>query len=251
MAISEFTVTKCFCMYILSLFLFYWFVFISRCGSGLSGECLTDQGHYWVGLDISPAMLGKSSVNYCLNIHSQAVTYKYFYSVSVHLQQCTLVHGKFLTDTQYQLQNHHSLFRYNYFKHEYSVYNISLWLIWKQKYVFCMFCIGVFDMSCFCKIFLIGLELQFFVCVRKVSTNSVQFKHSNHKVSIKKFPQTCFSLFHRFECCEKIVKLFMSLGIHYNLVLMWLSFYLFGRCGCREGNRGWSDAWRYGVWYAF
>ena len=30
------------------------------CGSGLSGECLTEQGHIWVGVDISPAMLGKS-----------------------------------------------------------------------------------------------------------------------------------------------------------------------------------------------
>ncbi|XP_070205421.1 18S rRNA (guanine-N(7))-methyltransferase-like isoform X2 [Littorina saxatilis] len=27
------------------------------CGSGLSGECLTDNGHVWVGLDISPHML--------------------------------------------------------------------------------------------------------------------------------------------------------------------------------------------------
>ena len=28
------------------------------CGSGLSGETLTEAGHYWVGVDISPAMLG-------------------------------------------------------------------------------------------------------------------------------------------------------------------------------------------------
>lgn len=27
------------------------------CGSGLSGEELTEQGHYWVGVDISPDML--------------------------------------------------------------------------------------------------------------------------------------------------------------------------------------------------
>jgi len=27
------------------------------CGSGLSGECLEEAGHYWVGVDISPAML--------------------------------------------------------------------------------------------------------------------------------------------------------------------------------------------------
>lgn len=27
------------------------------CGSGLSGSVLEDQGHVWVGLDISPSML--------------------------------------------------------------------------------------------------------------------------------------------------------------------------------------------------
>ncbi len=27
------------------------------CGSGLSGETLTEQGHYWTGFDISPSML--------------------------------------------------------------------------------------------------------------------------------------------------------------------------------------------------
>ncbi|KAK3083724.1 hypothetical protein FSP39_002058 [Pinctada imbricata] len=27
------------------------------CGSGLSGECLTEQGHYWIGVDISSHML--------------------------------------------------------------------------------------------------------------------------------------------------------------------------------------------------
>jgi 18S rRNA (guanine1575-N7)-methyltransferase len=29
------------------------------CGSGLSGEILEEEGHLWVGLDISPSMLGK------------------------------------------------------------------------------------------------------------------------------------------------------------------------------------------------
>lgn len=28
------------------------------CGSGLSGSVLEEKGHYWVGLDISPSMLG-------------------------------------------------------------------------------------------------------------------------------------------------------------------------------------------------
>uniref|UniRef100_A0A8C0KIA7 BUD23 rRNA methyltransferase and ribosome maturation factor n=1 Tax=Canis lupus dingo TaxID=286419 RepID=A0A8C0KIA7_CANLU len=31
------------------------------CGSGLSGDYLSDEGHYWVGIDISPAMLGSWS----------------------------------------------------------------------------------------------------------------------------------------------------------------------------------------------
>lgn len=29
------------------------------CGSGLSGETITEHGHYWVGCDISSAMLGE------------------------------------------------------------------------------------------------------------------------------------------------------------------------------------------------
>jgi 18S rRNA (guanine1575-N7)-methyltransferase len=33
------------------------FVLDLGCGSGLSGECLEENGHYWVGVDISPAML--------------------------------------------------------------------------------------------------------------------------------------------------------------------------------------------------
>ena len=27
------------------------------CGSGISGDCLSEQGHYWVGVDISRSML--------------------------------------------------------------------------------------------------------------------------------------------------------------------------------------------------
>ncbi|PNJ85841.1 BUD23 isoform 17, partial [Pongo abelii] len=30
------------------------------CGTGLSGGYLSDEGHYWVGLDISPAMLDEA-----------------------------------------------------------------------------------------------------------------------------------------------------------------------------------------------
>jgi len=28
------------------------------CGSGLSGEILTDEGYIWTGVDIAPSMLG-------------------------------------------------------------------------------------------------------------------------------------------------------------------------------------------------
>ncbi len=37
------------------------------CGSGLSGETLTEQGHIWTGVDISSAML--SMFKYTLFIH--------------------------------------------------------------------------------------------------------------------------------------------------------------------------------------
>lgn len=30
------------------------------CGSGLSGEIITEHGHQWVGADISGSMLGRS-----------------------------------------------------------------------------------------------------------------------------------------------------------------------------------------------
>ena len=33
-----------------------------RCGSGLSGEVLTEEGHHWIGLDISQAMLGTNLI---------------------------------------------------------------------------------------------------------------------------------------------------------------------------------------------
>lgn len=32
------------------------------CGSGLSGSVLEENGHYWVGLDISPSMLGDTRI---------------------------------------------------------------------------------------------------------------------------------------------------------------------------------------------
>jgi 18S rRNA (guanine1575-N7)-methyltransferase len=36
------------------------FILDIGCGSGLSGECLEELGHLWVGLDISEDMLSKS-----------------------------------------------------------------------------------------------------------------------------------------------------------------------------------------------
>lgn len=41
------------------LVLSYHFCLFTRCGSGLSGDYLTEEGHHWVGVDISPAMLGR------------------------------------------------------------------------------------------------------------------------------------------------------------------------------------------------
>lgn len=32
------------------------------CGSGLSGDFISEEGHYWIGMDISPAMLGEWSL---------------------------------------------------------------------------------------------------------------------------------------------------------------------------------------------
>jgi len=33
------------------------------CGSGLSGEILDEEGYMWAGVDISPSMLGKPSLD--------------------------------------------------------------------------------------------------------------------------------------------------------------------------------------------
>lgn len=33
------------------------------CGSGLSGEILEEEGHVWVGVDISPSMLSTFTIN--------------------------------------------------------------------------------------------------------------------------------------------------------------------------------------------
>lgn len=41
---------------VLYLFLSFW----SSCGSGLSGEAISNKGHFWIGFDISHDMLGMS-----------------------------------------------------------------------------------------------------------------------------------------------------------------------------------------------
>ncbi|KAK2169319.1 hypothetical protein LSH36_11g09002 [Paralvinella palmiformis] len=41
------------------------FILDIGCGSGLSGECLTEQGHVWVGLDISRHMLDVAVLREC------------------------------------------------------------------------------------------------------------------------------------------------------------------------------------------
>ena len=51
---------------VLIIFTLFIEIIFSSCGSGLSGEVLTDEGHHWVGLDISQAMLGRLSNNMCI-----------------------------------------------------------------------------------------------------------------------------------------------------------------------------------------
>ena len=46
------------------------------CGSGLSGECLDEQGHYWIGVDISKSMLGKL---FSLVFDQYRYRYRYFF----------------------------------------------------------------------------------------------------------------------------------------------------------------------------
>lgn len=45
-------------VFVLSVILTGCFNGLNRCGSGLSGDVLTEAGHEWVGLDLAPAMLG-------------------------------------------------------------------------------------------------------------------------------------------------------------------------------------------------
>ena len=44
------------------------FVLDIGCGSGLSGECLDEQGHYWIGIDISISMLSKQQIYLYLSL---------------------------------------------------------------------------------------------------------------------------------------------------------------------------------------
>lgn len=47
------------------------FILDIGCGSGLSGSVLEDNGHYWVGMDISTAMLGMYIIQF-LSVVNQA-----------------------------------------------------------------------------------------------------------------------------------------------------------------------------------
>lgn len=51
----------------------------SSCGTGLSGDYLSEEGHYWVGIDISLAMLGK----YVL--FGTGVDYPHEYGAAMHI----------------------------------------------------------------------------------------------------------------------------------------------------------------------
>lgn len=49
-------------MYALTCFLrlsLGWFCSETGCGSGLSGETMSEHGHHWIGYDISPSMLSE------------------------------------------------------------------------------------------------------------------------------------------------------------------------------------------------
>jgi 18S rRNA (guanine1575-N7)-methyltransferase len=41
---------------------------IPGCGSGLSGETLTEHGHHWIGCDISESMLGEELHSPCCSL---------------------------------------------------------------------------------------------------------------------------------------------------------------------------------------
>lgn len=55
------------------------FILDIGCGSGLSGSVLEDNGHYWVGMDISTAMLGMYIISckyWYLSVVNQALKAK-------------------------------------------------------------------------------------------------------------------------------------------------------------------------------
>lgn len=44
------------------------------CGSGLSGAVLEEYGHMWIGLDISPSMLGEYTIKcFCILTYESVV----------------------------------------------------------------------------------------------------------------------------------------------------------------------------------
>ena len=56
---------------------------VYRCGSGLSGQALSEEGHYWVGVDISQPML---SMFFSYHYYAQSCVntpYVFNYGISV------------------------------------------------------------------------------------------------------------------------------------------------------------------------
>lgn len=69
MASSSIVVMTLACLILLSF---------AGCGSGLSGETLTESGHQWIGLDISQSMLSvynRSFVDFCNILLEACVTF--------------------------------------------------------------------------------------------------------------------------------------------------------------------------------
>ena len=57
------------------------FILDIGCGSGLSGDCLDENGHYWIGIDISKSMLGKLIFTLSKCLFNQQKSFGYLRSV--------------------------------------------------------------------------------------------------------------------------------------------------------------------------
>lgn len=95
---------------------FFWFYFLTlflldRCGSGLSGESITEQGHYWVGMDISSHMLGTSITSFSVSVIKHLfVKYNTVESLAYSLGS---IYKKFLIPHTTCCERYY-MYRYNY-----------------------------------------------------------------------------------------------------------------------------------------